>query len=106
LPTVSPETAAKVETAAQSTQAAAAATLVSNVIMSGAMSQVWGMINGLQIIVYLPMFAIIPRDFPSLTIMMIGNLIDIATFDVLPSVDAIEATLSPPSDELEEERFN
>ena len=56
-------------------------------MLSGAMSQVWGMINGLQILVYLPLFAM---EFPPLSNMMVGDLITIATFDVMPASDIID----------------
>lgn len=45
-----------VASAASTTQIATAATLGANILMSGAMSQIWSMINGLQIIVNLPLF--------------------------------------------------
>ena len=66
--------------------------------MSGAMSQVWGMINGLQIITQLPLF---DAKFPDLSESMITSLIDIATFDVMPSDEVFEFMLSPPDDALE-----
>jgi len=56
-------------------------------MLSGAMSQVWGMINGLQILVYLPLFNVI---FPELSIMMVENLITIATFDVIPAPEILD----------------
>jgi len=58
LATVSEETLAAVDTAGSTTQAATAVTLGMNIAMSGAMAQVWGMINGLQIITQLPLFAV------------------------------------------------
>ena len=72
--------------------------------MSGAMSQVWGMINGLQIIVNFPLFR---ATFPDLSGMMVESLITIATFDVLPSGDVIDETLLPPADDEQDmEKFN
>lgn len=100
--TVSEATVATVSTASDTTQAATAATLGANVLMSGAMSQIWGMINGLQIIVNLPLFFI---EFPSLAIMMVNSLITIATFDVMPSDEVFELTIDAPEDEQEDEKF-
>ena len=45
--TVAPETIAKVESAGETAQVATAATLTLNLVMSGAMAQIWGLINGL-----------------------------------------------------------
>ena len=66
------------------------------------MSQVWGMINGLQIIVNFPLFWM---SFPDLSGMMVGSLITIATFDVMPSDDVFDATVEPPDDEQEDDKF-
>ena len=85
-----------VSAAGKSTQAATAATLGINVALSGAMSQVWGMINGMQLMVNLPLFDI---TFPSLSKMMVEDLITIATFDVMPTDQIFEATLHPPEKE-------
>ena len=80
--------------AGASTQAATAATLGVNVALSGAMSQVWGMINGMQLMVNLPLFDI---QFPPISQAMVEDLITIATFDVLPT-DPVFELLSPPAD--------
>jgi len=45
------------------------------------MSQVWGMINGLQILVYLPLLNM--EEFPSNSNKVVEGLITIATFDVI-----------------------
>ena len=66
------------------------------------MSQVWGMINGLQIIVNLPLFNMV---FPDLSKMMVSSLITIATFDVMPSDEVFALTIDPPSDEQADEKF-
>ena len=65
-------------------------------MMSGAMSQVWGMINGLQIIINLPLFNV---KFPELSQSMVENMISIATFDVLPSDEVFDATLDADESE-------
>jgi len=48
------------------------------------------MINGLQILVYLPLFNVL---FPELSIMMVGNLITIATFDVVPAAEILDSII-------------
>mmetsp|Transcript_26104 Transcript_26104/g.34906 ORF Transcript_26104/g.34906 Transcript_26104/m.34906 type:complete len:154 (-) Transcript_26104:1104-1565(-) len=60
------------------------------------MAQVWGMINGLQIIVMLPLFMI---NFPQLSFTVIESLITIATFDAFPTELVYEATIEPPEDD-------
>ena len=60
------------------------------------------MINGLQIIVNLPLFDV---EFPGLAHMVVVSLITIATFDVLPSNDVFEWALNPPTDEQEDSKF-
>ena len=45
------------------TTAAVVASAVLNTIMSGALAQVWGMINGMQIMIHMPLFKVdIPPD--------------------------------------------
>ena len=70
--------------------------------MSGAMSQVWGMINGMQIFVNLPLFGV---EFPPMSLSILNALIAIATFDVLPSDDVFAAAFTlpdEPDDDCEE----
>ena len=59
------------------------------------------MINGLQIIVNLPLFYI--PDFPDLSQIIIKGLIAIATFDVMPTDYAFEYWLDAPDDERDDE---
>ena len=46
------------------------------------MAKMWLMVNGLQLIVYLPL---IQLQFPAATATFINNLINIATFDLIPT---------------------
>ena len=91
---------AAVENAVTATKTIAAATVGTNIILSGAMSQVWGMINGLQLFINLPLFDI---TFPSLSIKSLQGLIEIANFDILPSNDIFSFTLDFSMDEFEKE---
>ena len=91
----STEALESVEDAKEATQALAAVTLGTNIVLSGAMSQVWGMINGLQLFVNLPLFDV---QFPSFTLKIVEGLITIATFDVMPSDDIMTVTLDLSED--------
>ena len=48
------------------------------------MNTLFGMINFLQIVVFIPMFK---TKFPPNALYLFGNLIDVATFDILPTDD-------------------
>jgi len=68
---------------AQMTQAATAAavagSMLMNVIMSGALAQVWGMINGMQVMVHLPAFNV---NFPANALSVTSKILVVATFDI------------------------
>ena len=68
--------------AAASTSTATGVALGVNVALSGAMSQVWGMINGMQLYVNLPLFDMV---FPSFSQEAVSSLNTITTFDVMPT---------------------
>ena len=92
-----------VGSAGASGTAATSAALGANILMSGAMSQVWGMINGLQLFVHFPMFDI---EFPMFAQAIVSQLITIASFDVLPTDDLFLAMGAPEEDEPEEGDLN
>jgi len=95
--------AAAAEAAGAATEAATLVALGVNISLSGAMAQVWGMINGMQIFINLPLFQV---EFPELSFSMIDSIINIATFDVFPWTEDIFALfLTPPESELEDEKF-
>ena len=94
--TVSPKVIKDVEKTARTAKGATAATLGANVVLSGAMSQVWGMINGLQLLVFLPLFDV---NFPEVSLLMIDSLIAIATFDAVPSDEIFSFLLDAPTEE-------
>ena len=58
--------------------------------MAGTLAQVWGMINGLQIIVHFPA---INLAFPENAMMVVQEILKIATFDI-PYFDT--ASISEP----------
>ena len=53
-------------------------------VLSFSLSYLWGMINCLQMIVYMPLFSIV---IPANLAMVMDLLITIATFDVIPEID-------------------
>lgn len=67
--------------AAQTTVVAvAASTAIANILFVGALSQVWGLINGLQLFVHLPLIGI---ELPEHTTYVLGKLITVAQFDIV-----------------------
>lgn len=70
-----------VEAAAESAKQAAVAAIALNVLVSGAMAQVWGMINGMQIYSNLPMFKVL---FPKYSLAAMNEVLEIAEFEVIP----------------------
>ena len=64
------------------TTAATVGSGLSQFLMSGALTQLWGMINGLQIFVHLPLFSI---EVPANAMMLVEKLLTIATFDIIES---------------------
>ena len=59
--------------------------MVLNVVLNEAMAKMWLMINGLQIIVLLPL---VPVNYPANAQLIISNLVSVATLDLIP-VDLI-----------------
>ena len=57
------------------------ASAVSNIFLGATLSQLWSLVNGLQIIVHLPLFN---SKFPSNAEEFMSGLIFIATFEFLP----------------------
>jgi hypothetical protein len=54
--------------------------------VSFSLSYLWGLINALQMIVYLPLFNI---NFPANMNMFNSILISVATFDIIPKIEEI-----------------
>ena len=55
--------------------------MVGNLLTKISLSQVWSLVNGLQVIVHLPLFNC---KFPANAEMFLSKLIDVATFEILP----------------------
>lgn len=49
------------------------------VVMAGALAQIWGMINGLQVLVHLPCMA---AQIPQAQLSIVSEVIKVATFDI------------------------
>ena len=68
--------------AGSSTKAATLSNFFLNIAMSASLNQLWGMINGLQIMTHMPLCNI---KFPANSELFNGFMIEIALFDILPS---------------------
>ena len=64
--------------------------------MTGALTQLWGMINGLQIFVHLPLFDI---NMPASAQIMIEKLLHIAHFDIVESEQAFGWLMDFPEED-------
>lgn len=64
-------------------QAATAASTALSLLMTTALSQLWGMINGLQLVVHLPIMQQITDSFPDTPKWLIQEVITIATFSLI-----------------------
>ena len=61
--------------------AATGATVLLRTVIVGALSQLWGLINGLSLFVHLPMIAMV--EIPDLSKDILGQLIEVAQFDIV-----------------------
>ena len=68
--------------------------------MSGAMAQIWGMINGMQIYSNLPMFQVL---FPKYSLAAMNEILDIAEFEVIPVGDLLWVVLDEPEKDYDPE---
>lgn len=65
----------------QGTQSIMIGNFVMNIILSGSLQFLWGMINTLQLIVHFPLFRL---KFPANAQFMYQIIIDIANFQLIP----------------------
>ena len=73
--------------------------------MSGALSQVWGMINGLQLFVHIPLFNI---NLPANAHALVDQMITIATFDIVEPEFVFDGIFEFPEENEEDlnEKFS
>ena len=64
-----------------------ASNLIVNLIFLTSVNQLWGAVNNLQILVYMPLFWV---KFPANASQFNGFLIEVATFEVVPSEEINE----------------
>ena len=64
--------------------------------MTGALTQLWGMINGLQLFVHLPLFDI---NMPASAMMLVEKLLHIAHFDIIENADAFGWLMEFPEED-------
>ena len=67
-----------------------------NIAMSASLNQLWGMINGLQIMTHMPLCNI---KFPANAELFNAFMIEIALFDILPSEWILEQSMYFPQDD-------
>ena len=70
--------------------------LATNTVMAGALQQVWSMINGMQLFVHVPMLGV---PLPETSENLIGQLVNIATLDLLPTDIVYEGVFDDLPDE-------
>ena len=68
-------------------------------VMGGAMQQVWGLINGLQVFVHLPTLGVL---FPEPAQELVDYIVGIANFDLIPNLDNYYGELFEKPDEDED----
>ena len=78
----SKEQAGKVESVKSTAKSATSAfvgTAITTILITGAMSQVWSLLNGMQLFVHFPLIII----FPPFSALMVEEIVKIATLDLL-----------------------
>lgn len=73
--------------------------MLTNILTSGAMAQIWGMINGMQIYSHLPLFSVL---FPAYSSAAITEILEIAGFELIPLGELTTMVLSEPEDDGDE----
>lgn len=97
------EVSVKTKALLGASRAAATAAVLASTIMklavSGALNQVWALINGMQIMVHMPLFKV---KIPDNAMVLVKQIINIATFDI-PKVNVVDifgADKLPKSNEI------
>jgi len=85
--------------AASSAKQGTVVVMATNILTSGAMAQIWGMINGMQIYCNLPLFKVL---FPSYTSSAIGEVVEISSFEVIPLGDLLTLVFGEPEGDGDE----
>ena len=68
-------------------------------LTSGSMSQIWGMINSMQIYSNLPVFQI---EVPSYSTSALTSLLEISSFEIIPTSWVMERLLVAPDEDGED----
>jgi hypothetical protein len=61
---------------------------IGQLALAGALSQIWGMINGMQTLVHMPIFS---AEVPGEAMIVVNAILGVATFD-LPKINAADLT--------------
>ena len=64
--------------------------MATNILTSGAMSQIWGMINGMQIYSHMPLMNV---EYPMHSKTTVNSILELASFSVIPTEDGVNAVL-------------
>ena len=89
------------DSSASSMILSAGANALTNIVMGVALSQVWSLVNGLQVIVHLPLFK---SKFPSNSALFMNGVIWIATFEILQE-DYVENFVEYPQRDAISDQF-
>lgn len=76
--------------------------MIFDFLSKASMNEVWSMINSLQLVVYTPL---VPVNFPANAVSVFNQMVNIATFDIIPKDDWYPVAFSLPIDEPLNERF-
>ena len=71
-----------VESTAQAGNSAVIASALTSVLVGGAISHLWSLLNGMQLFVHFPLVS----EFPAYSSLMLSSIIEIATFDIISTV--------------------
>ena len=74
--------------------------IIFNILTSGAMSQIWGMINSMQLFGNLPIFEQV--EFPTISKATTEGIIEISSFEVIPVGDLLAEVLDVPEEDGED----
>ena len=99
---LAPEEAQKLEQAqaiADSGSTSIVSVIVFNMLTSGAMSQIWGMINSMQVYSHLPVF---PIELATYSKSAVENILEISSFEIIPTSWVMEQVVVAPDGDGEE----
>lgn len=85
---------------AQSGSTSIVSVIVFNILTSGAMAQIWGMINSMQIYAHFNLLDL--TAIPNYSNSQINSILEISSFEIIPVGDILNLTLPVPDDDGKE----